>query len=145
MSLDMASKAVLLSSGALDTPKLLMLSGIGPASELARFNIECLNPLEGVRRGMEFHWWIPLTLQLKDGANDRPSILNNVEVFAAARAEFEKNGTGPLAVLYQALDMGFWRPSEKLQASEEYKTLPTVAKRHLDRPTVPAWELCSHT
>ena len=48
-----ASREVLLSSGALQSPKLLLLSGIGPQQHLADFGIESVHHLPGV--GQNFH------------------------------------------------------------------------------------------
>lgn len=48
-------KDIILSAGALDTPKLLMLSGIGPAKHLRRFGIPVLADLEGVGQRLQDH------------------------------------------------------------------------------------------
>ncbi|WP_238147010.1 GMC family oxidoreductase [Rhizorhabdus dicambivorans] len=52
---------VILTAGAYCSPKLLMLSGIGPAAELARHGIEVLVDLPGVGQNMQDHNMVPLT------------------------------------------------------------------------------------
>jgi choline dehydrogenase-like flavoprotein len=48
-----ASREVILAGGAFNTPQLLMLSGIGPADELVRFNIPLRVDLPGVGRNLQ--------------------------------------------------------------------------------------------
>ncbi len=50
-----AACEVILSLGAINTPKLLMLSGIGDAAELARHGIPCVQQLPGVGRNFQDH------------------------------------------------------------------------------------------
>jgi len=50
-----ASAEVVLSLGAIQTPKVLMQSGIGDAAELARFNIPLVHHLPGVGQNLEDH------------------------------------------------------------------------------------------
>ncbi len=50
-----ASREVLLSAGALQSPQLLMLSGIGPAAELQRHGIATLHDLPGVGANLHDH------------------------------------------------------------------------------------------
>ena len=57
-----ATKEIIISTGAYLTPKLLMLSGVGPESELVKYNIQCLVDLPGVGRNLFDHmavsqWW----------------------------------------------------------------------------------------
>ena len=50
-----ARREVVLAAGALQTPQLLMLSGVGPAGELRRFGIPVLADLPGVGRNLQDH------------------------------------------------------------------------------------------
>ncbi|MBZ9759734.1 GMC family oxidoreductase [Mesorhizobium sp. CA8] len=51
---------VIVSSGALVSPKLLMLSGIGPAEELSRHDIACVVDLPGVGQNLIDHPEVPI-------------------------------------------------------------------------------------
>ena len=53
-------REVLLAAGALNTPKLLMLSGLGPRGELAAHGIEPLVDLPGVGRNLQDHVELPM-------------------------------------------------------------------------------------
>lgn len=50
-----ATNEIILSLGAINTPKLLMLSGIGPETELRRCGIDVLNNLPGVGQNFQDH------------------------------------------------------------------------------------------
>lgn len=50
-----ATREVLLSGGAINSPQLLMLSGIGPAAELKRHGIPVLHELPGVGQNLQDH------------------------------------------------------------------------------------------
>ncbi len=56
----MAAREIILSGGALNSPQLLMLSGIGPADELARHGIPLVHELKGVGRNLQDHPDIPI-------------------------------------------------------------------------------------
>ena len=50
-----ATREVILSSGAIGSPRLLMLSGIGPADHLQAVGIKCLHGLPGVGANLQDH------------------------------------------------------------------------------------------
>jgi choline dehydrogenase len=55
-----ARREVLLSAGALNSPKVLMLSGIGPGGALERVGIKCLLDLPGVGANFQDHVRVPV-------------------------------------------------------------------------------------
>jgi choline dehydrogenase len=55
-----AAREVILSGGSYNSPQLLMLSGIGPAEELARHGITLAHDLPGVGRNLSEHPRVPL-------------------------------------------------------------------------------------
>tara|TARA_B100000686_G_scaffold336544_1_gene406563 strand:+ start:196 stop:1839 length:1644 start_codon:yes stop_codon:yes gene_type:complete len=50
-----ANKEILLSAGAINSPKLLQLSGIGDAKDLKKFDIEIVHELPGVGKNLQDH------------------------------------------------------------------------------------------
>jgi len=50
-----ARREVILAAGALQTPQLLLLSGVGPAQDLARFGVPAVHDLPGVGRNLQDH------------------------------------------------------------------------------------------
>jgi choline dehydrogenase len=60
-----ASREVILCGGAFNTPQLLMLSGIGPADELARCRIQPVSILEGVGKNLQDRYEVGVVHKLK--------------------------------------------------------------------------------
>lgn len=55
-----ARKEVILSGGTFNSPQLLKLSGIGPAAELSRFNIDVIVDLPGVGSNLQDNYEVPI-------------------------------------------------------------------------------------
>ena len=55
-----ADGEVLVAAGSYNTPKILMLSGIGPAAQLATHGIACLADLPGVGENLQDHHEVPV-------------------------------------------------------------------------------------
>jgi choline dehydrogenase len=60
---------IVLSAGALRSPHLLMLSGIGPADHLQQFEIPVVHHLPGVGQNLWNHLSAQLTFKVKDGVS----------------------------------------------------------------------------
>lgn len=60
-----ASREVILSGGTFNTPQLLMLSGIGPAEELAAHGIPVRVDLPGVGRNLQDRYEVPVVNRMK--------------------------------------------------------------------------------
>jgi choline dehydrogenase len=61
----LANREVVLSAGAFDSPKVLMLSGIGPADELKRMGIPVVADLPGVGQNLQDHLLMPSVFRSK--------------------------------------------------------------------------------
>ncbi|SMX76764.1 GMC oxidoreductase [Brevibacterium linens ATCC 9172] len=56
----LSAHEVILTSGALASPELLMRSGIGPADELCEVDIDPVHDLPGVGKNLQDHWLSPV-------------------------------------------------------------------------------------
>jgi choline dehydrogenase-like flavoprotein len=59
-----ADKEIILSSGAINSPRLLMLSGIGPAAQLDKHGIKVVSDLPGVGQNLQDHIEVSLVYEL---------------------------------------------------------------------------------
>lgn len=83
-----AKKEVIISSGAINSPKLLMLSGIGPKDELERHGIKVVEDLP-VGKNLQDHLQVHIFFEIKSNSSNRWRFEKNINQYAAER-------TGPL-------------------------------------------------
>ena len=70
-----AAREVIVSCGAVDSPRLLLLSGIGPAAELHDVGVDVVQDLPGVGRNLHDH---PLTSVIYEGRKQIPPGTTNL-------------------------------------------------------------------
>lgn len=93
-----ADGEVLVSAGAFVSPKLLMLSGIGPADQLRQHGIDVVADLPGVGENLQDHCGAPLIAAAPGSygyfGQDRgvKKILNGIEYVAFGRGRITSNG-----------------------------------------------------
>ncbi|KAK8233504.1 choline dehydrogenase [Phyllosticta capitalensis] len=89
-----ATKEVILSAGALHSPQLLMLSGIGPAEHLQEHGIDVLVDRPGVGQNVSDHLIFGPAYEVTIDTLD--AVLANPVKLAAVVAEYAASATGPL-------------------------------------------------
>jgi choline dehydrogenase len=62
-----ATREVVLSGGAINSPQLLMLSGIGPAEHLREVGVDVVHDLPGVGEGLQDHPLVPVVWNVRTG------------------------------------------------------------------------------
>ncbi|MGY2001629.1 GMC family oxidoreductase [Blastococcus sp. SYSU DS1024] len=66
-----ATREVVLSGGAVNSPQLLMLSGIGPADHLREVGVDVVHDLPGVGAGLQDHPLVPVIWNVRSGRSLR--------------------------------------------------------------------------
>jgi len=79
-----ADREVIVSAGALQSPKLLMLSGIGPAEPLRKHGIPVVVDLPGVGQNLQDHVQVPFVFRTKT-ARPNPQLLTGNILFVNTR------------------------------------------------------------
>lgn len=111
-----ARKEVIISAGALNSPQLLLLSGIGPEEELQKHSITPIHRLRQVGKNLQDHCFSTAGIIIKK-EHDK---------------SFKQSPT----------PMG-WFQIPAVLASEEFKDLSTEMQNYLRRHNVPSWELAT--
>lgn len=111
-----ATKEVIISAGAIDSPKILPLSGVGPATELTNFSIPVIHDLPGVGKNMKDHCLVTTTFLLKSKES-----LSTPEAVAILN---------PLRDVGSQASMA-WLQSPAVYASPEFAARDKATQEHL--------------
>jgi choline dehydrogenase-like flavoprotein len=115
-----ATREVILAQGVFESPKLLMLSGVGPARELAKHGIDVIVDSRHVGQHLLDHPGVPFVLRIKDGFGADDILLRQGPKHDAAVAAYRKDRSGPVGS--GMLEMvGFPRIDEYLEKDPAYR------------------------
>jgi choline dehydrogenase len=89
---------IILCGGAINSPQLLMLSGIGPAAQLAQHGIAVEQDLPGVGQNLQDHYSAPIKLKAKLPVTVNDVMLSNVRKLKVG-LQYYTMRTGPLAMI----------------------------------------------
>ena len=98
-----AAREVLVSCGTMDSPKLLMLSGIGPGEELRKHGIDVRALLPGVGKNLQDHLIAPVVFAYKEGTQPAQVIGYGIEGGAFVRARKTRKKPDLQLILNHAL------------------------------------------
>lgn len=116
-----ATREVIVSQGVFETPKLMMLSGIGPSAELKKHGIPVILDNAHVGQHLLDHPGVPFVLRVKDGYGMDDYILrkgtphNNQAIQA-----YQTNHGGPLGSGFLEM-VGFPRIDKYLEKDPQYR------------------------
>ena len=93
-----ARREIIVCSGAINSPQLLMLSGIGPAAHLAGHGIAVAQDLPGVGQNLQDHYSVPIKLKARLPVTVNDVMLSNMKKLKVG-AQYYMFRTGPLAMI----------------------------------------------
>jgi choline dehydrogenase len=93
-----ARREIVVCSGAINSPQLLMLSGIGPAAHLAAYGIPLVHDLPGVGQNLQDHYSAPIKLKARLPITVNDVMLSHVKKLKVGLQYYTRR-TGPLAMI----------------------------------------------
>ena len=136
-----ARAETILSLGSIDTPKLLLLSGIGPEDELQNLGIPCRVNLTRIGKDMLDHLFLAVRWGCSSELSDKMAQSSNETVLVAARKEWLKSRTGSEAVRSLGNLVGFLKLDPNRYSQEELHKLPAEVQRRINQPDTPQFEV----
>ncbi|GKZ36311.1 hypothetical protein AbraIFM66950_007345 [Aspergillus brasiliensis] len=116
-----ANREVIVSQGVFESPKLLMLSGIGPAAELKKHGIPIVVDNPHVGQHLLDHPGVPFVLRVKDGYGMDDYVLRaGTPQNKQAIEAYQNNHNGPLGSGFLEL-IGFPRIDKYLEKDPQYR------------------------
>ena len=115
-----AKQEIILSGGVFETPKILLLSGVGPRVELARHGIQQVVASEHVGENLLDHPIMPHVFRLKDGMGLDDILLRKGKLLDDAKKRYDESKTGPLASGLLEL-VAFPRIDDRLEKHKAYR------------------------
>ncbi|MCJ1453409.1 hypothetical protein MMC28_003756 [Mycoblastus sanguinarius] len=135
-----ARKEIILCAGAIDTPKLLLLSGVGPAEEIQAQGIKVVHDLPGVGKNLQDHAGLCLLDLMDTKFSSRATFRAGSCELEAAREQWKKDGTGLLATNSSCSLIAFVK-DDSLISSSAFKSLDHATQDYIKQPTCPHFEL----
>lgn len=111
-----ARREVIISAGALNSPQILLLSGIGPAHELQKHDIATVHELPQIGKNLQDHCFSTAGIVIKKD-HDKSF----------------KQSPSPMG----------WFQVPAVLASEEFRALSTEKQEYLIKSNVPSWEMAT--
>lgn len=137
----MATKETILSLGSIDTPKLLLLSGIGPKDELEALDIRCHVDMPGIGKDMIDHIYLVMAHHSNPELSDVANFDANAGLVAAAQEQWMQDCTGPNASRKTANLIGFLKVDPSNRSRLEATKLDQKSQDFLNHPNVPHYEV----
>ncbi|KAI1337491.1 hypothetical protein F5Y15DRAFT_390578 [Xylariaceae sp. FL0016] len=139
----LAAKEVILSAGSLNNPHILMHSGIGPASQMQKYDLPVVADMPMIGQGLRDHMFCPLVYSRAEGSTTRGAFYGDESAMTSALEQWRKDGTGPWSKYACELGIG-WFKLPHLEETKEFRDLPASEQAYLSKPTVPHYELLTH-
>jgi choline dehydrogenase len=126
-----AASEVILCGGAVNSPQLLMLSGIGPQPHLAEFGIPFVHHLPGVGQSLQDHYSAPIKLKCKLPVTVNDVMLSNARKLKAG-VEYYMFHRGPLSMISSPAALFARTRSELASPDVKISISPFSAERPQD-------------